>query len=746
LALGGAQLTTCKAAAAISSDTRLLAAWLRAVSHAPFLLACKGEQWKVALYLLSSDGLQIPCQHLKLALNLAAARGQAQLVEAILPLMKPIDDTSSAINGNPAGDLHPLVWAALQGHVDVCKAFLTAKAAGPRAARDAACAAAASGHLELVQLLVECGIPGVDEAEAGGNPLISAAAAGHAGVVEYLLDLGLDPVNRKDTPWSMWGGAQVLITAASASGSCAVLQLLLDRGQQHWSNKHWVLAVSKAAEAAAPDSVRLLLDRMPAGVRSSLDAAGHKPLQCAAQGGSTEVVQLLLELGYDERSLATAMKTAVTYGNIDVMQLLVDRGALLDEAGEGFTPRTLVADAITGGQPEAVAWLLERSSPGGDLALLYAVRQAPEHSVVPICEVLLQHGAQDRDAHALFEAAKCGYAEVVQYLLKPGSEAGQEQQQQQEEQVFRWEVALCGAANMGRVEVVKELLEAVPPSLTAGSVPALPPASEPPAGTAGAAPTATPPLQPSSSSTSAAQASAPTASSSEQVATHAKAASTAGCTSNPDQGTAEDPLSPLLQILVHAVEAAATKHGKYRRPHHPRCQWITGLEDEGEVPPEHKWLWDLANEGYEDESYGWRAAVELLVAAGADPGLQEGRMVMYAVKQRADETLDVLLEARKDIPVVTDGIALGEAIEEGSWHAQYSLFWLAEKGSVYSCELRHMRWVAQDCEDQEMWDLITEHEEWWEQQEASRGGQQASTGLSEGAAAAATAAEAEAEA
>jgi hypothetical protein len=197
-----------------------------------------------------------------------------------------------------------------------------------------------------------------------------------------------------------------------------------------------------------------------------------------------------------------------------------------------------------------------------------------------------------------------------------------------------------------------------------------------------------------------------------------------------------------VQILVHAVEAAATKHGKYRRPAHPRCQWITGLEEEGEVSAEHRWLWSLANEGYGRESYGWEAAVKLLVAAGADPGLQDGRMVMFAIRQKADDTLDALLEARSDIPEVTQGGALGEAIEHGSWHAQLSLFWLVEKGCLYPNELGHMREVAQHSEDEELWDLIKEHEEWWEQQRADRDRQQASAGLSAGAAAAAAEVEA----
>jgi hypothetical protein len=77
--------------------------------------------------------------------------------------------------------------------------------------------------------------------------------------------------------------------------------------------------------------------------------------------------------------------------------------------------------------------------------------------VLPTCKLLVQHGTQDPSGHALFEAARCGYAEVVQLLLSPGSGAPQTE----EEQLFRWEVALCGAASMGREGVVKDLLQAV---------------------------------------------------------------------------------------------------------------------------------------------------------------------------------------------------------------------------------------------------------------------------------------------
>jgi hypothetical protein len=141
------------------------------------------------------------------------------------------------------------------------------------------------------------------------------------------------------------------------------------------------------------------------------------------------------------------------------MQMLAGKGADLDAGHKRFDPDSPRGGAIRCGQPAAVEWLLKKEVPCSGLALVYAVRHdnTPARSSA-VCQVLLQNGVQDSNAHALFEAARCGYAEVVQLLLKPGAGAPQTPA----EQMFRWEVALCGAASMGRVDVVKALLEAQP--------------------------------------------------------------------------------------------------------------------------------------------------------------------------------------------------------------------------------------------------------------------------------------------
>ena len=80
--------------------------------------------------------------------------------------------------------------------------------------------AAAFGHLNIVQYLVEAGADVEREDYYGSTPVLRAAQQGHALVVRYLLDKGAQEASYGETA----------MLQASSNGHLSVVQLLVERG------------------------------------------------------------------------------------------------------------------------------------------------------------------------------------------------------------------------------------------------------------------------------------------------------------------------------------------------------------------------------------------------------------------------------------------------------------------------------------------------------------------------------------
>jgi ankyrin repeat protein len=614
--------------------------------------------------------------------------------------------------------------------------------------------AAKAGHLAVVQLIMEkSGMPEVSKPDLGQNPLSSAVEGGHVDIVRYLLQQGLNPTNQKGTPWSYVHGAAPHASAA-ASGSCELLQLLIEADSRGWQPLHWRDALNKAAAAGHLQSVQLLVSHMPADVWHQLQVLSNHPLSNAAGGGKIEVVQLLIDVApqggqttywvdaiasaaggghlqvvqllmsrlpvsvhqqpvserslplvsaadgghadivqllldqgwFDEEGLKEALCFAACRGAVHIMQMLSDKGAVVDSESKGFDPVSPLGAAIRSEQPAAVEWLLSKGASCDKLALVYAVRHSNTPTRSPVmCQALLQGGVQDSNAHALFEAARCGYREVVQLLLSPGSGAPQTE----EEQLFRWEVALCGAASMGRVEVVKYLLQAAP------ATPA-PSAAQPPSAA-------------SSSASAAPRAAAP-------AAARNSAAAAPGTVAGAPAGAGSPP-PEILECLTKAVEAAVIG-GRYTVPANSRCRWVTGEEDfDEEAAFEAEWLWQLAREKSYPMAYGAQGSSEvtrLLVAAGADPDHEKGRVIKTAIRWSAESeagllVLDALVDVRRDAKVITSGEACWCAIDSHQYDACCVLLPVTPPGTVDEMELGRLQHMAKSRRDTEMLQLINYH-------------------------------------
>jgi ankyrin repeat protein len=193
--------------------------------------------------------------------------------------------------------------------------------------------ASATGHIEVVRLLLKCGADVDARGFANMSPLQIASSGGHLNVIQCLLDHGAD-VNRQDshhrTPLKLAAGhgdieivrallehdadlnfrddsGWTLIHHASLHhfpNGDSLVRLLLERGADPNSqnNKHQTplhLASFHSSYSFNPvSSFRLEIARILLAHGANVDAEdeeGRTPLQVASSGGHTGVAQLLSE-------------------------------------------------------------------------------------------------------------------------------------------------------------------------------------------------------------------------------------------------------------------------------------------------------------------------------------------------------------------------------------------------------------------------------------------------------------------
>ncbi|KAI3434440.1 hypothetical protein D9Q98_002517 [Chlorella vulgaris] len=203
-------------------------------------------------------------------------------------------------------------------------------------------------------------------------------------------------------------------------------------------------------------TLRLALDRNV----DTADGHGGTALLDAAANGQVEVVRLLLDRGADLEAVDsdgdTALAVAAAHGHVEVVRLLLKNSANLDAPGRnGYTP--LIGAALAG-HLEVVQVLLKSSADleatdnDGDTALTVAAGKGH----LDVVQLLLDHDA-DLDVHdndgntALIGAAVKGHLEMVRLLLEGGANL--------EPSDDDGDTALDLAAGKGHMEVVRLLLD-----------------------------------------------------------------------------------------------------------------------------------------------------------------------------------------------------------------------------------------------------------------------------------------------
>ncbi len=317
--------------------------------------------------------------------------------------------------------------------------------------------AAASGRLDIVMVLVKRGWR-VDAPDSSASTALAAAAErGQLEVMRYLLGLSAH-LNAKDA-----AGRTPLMRAAAA-GQTAAVKLLLQAGAT-------VDAVDASGRSAA--------DYAGTAETSALLLGGKIQLVTAVKNGDLATVRRIAtrdnvnvrEDGRDEpdeqsgRYGSTPLILAAEAGNLDIVKVLVERGARIGDVHVYYPESgaqwegTALDVAVMHGHADVVGYLLDKGATATDDLLLNACMNGH----LDVVKLLADHGAsvkvtrpesewQGPDAgdwtpwagDAISAAIGSGAMEIVDYLIQKGAKPS------------AFDVA--AALNSGRISVASDYL------------------------------------------------------------------------------------------------------------------------------------------------------------------------------------------------------------------------------------------------------------------------------------------------
>ncbi|KAF8214458.1 ankyrin repeat-containing domain protein [Mycena galopus ATCC 62051] len=265
------------------------------------------------------------------------------------------------------------------------------------------------GHLQMVQLLVENDADVNTPTEQHGPPLTAASEAGHNRIVRFLLKNGAD-VNaqggrhgfalhaalarkkEKITLFLIKNGADVnlqgkyggALTTASWYGMENIIVLLLGRGaDMNARGGRYHFALHTALANKREKIARLLIEN---GADVNLQGEHGAALATASWYGMVNIVLLLLDRGADVNACggqySCALNTALAHKREKIARILIENGANVNVLGENLCcPLGLAADW---GDEDLVQLLIDTGADPnvhGGMALLRASRDGHENAV-----------------------------------------------------------------------------------------------------------------------------------------------------------------------------------------------------------------------------------------------------------------------------------------------------------------------------------------------------------------------------
>lgn len=335
-------------------------------------------------------------------LLLAARTGRVEAVKALLRAGADVN-AKEAWNGQTA-----LMWAAAAGHGPVVQALLEAGAdilARSNGGTTPLLFAVRKGDLRSVQALLAAGADVNEKRPDLATPLLVAIINGHEDLVDLLLDKGADPnAEGGSTQLTVQGvRAQPLkIDLKTPTTRQQILEVATEGGNGR--NNTWGKPLQAAVHVAnwhvSDEYITVHIDRLR--VIKSLLAHGAD-----INGRNTDMEPRWSGARYRRRLVgATAFLFAAKAADVEVMRLLLDRGAdPTINTGVNITP--LMAAA-------GIAWASnqERAS---EAEVLEAVKLLVEKVGADV------NAVSDTGETAMHAAAYRGANSVVQYLYEKGA-------------------------------------------------------------------------------------------------------------------------------------------------------------------------------------------------------------------------------------------------------------------------------------------------------------------------------------
>lgn len=384
------------------------------------------------------------CENGRTAMQIAASNSNAELLEKLIAVKISVNELPCAINGRTA-----LQAAAERGDIAIVNRLLVA-GANPNAAvslsggLSALEGAAKIGDTAILALLLQHGAS-VRAHRTRKSALHHAAENGYETAVVLLLAHGFDPDTQVELPeknpeipgYSMTGNFSPSDMAAQR-GQLSVLKIL----RKHGATSNPIYTSCKHGHV---DVVRWLLDDMErkAAEKESVQEVDD---EVEDEEESTSLSRYMRnrknaigDYGYAKREgfegiLDSLMESAVRHGHVEVLKLVLERGALLripgrtlentDTEGPIYYRSTMLHEAAKSISPETVAYLLTRG---------FALDETPVYG----------------KKTPLMEAAEAGQFATFEFLVARGANIHAEYSQ-------RWTIAML-AARGGSEEILRLL-------------------------------------------------------------------------------------------------------------------------------------------------------------------------------------------------------------------------------------------------------------------------------------------------
>ncbi|MCJ1407546.1 hypothetical protein MMC19_001617 [Ptychographa xylographoides] len=371
------------------------------------------------------------------ALELAVIGNHGEIVEMLL-------GWGAVVNPPYRCDGTPLQLAMVEGSEQMILQLLQAGAdinyPAPGGRRTALQSAVENNRFDIVRLLLGHGANvNAPASSKGYTALQIACIKGHTELIVLLLAHAAD-IN---APAAAEEGLTAL-QAATLYGHRSISIDLIQRGAN--VNAGASSGGYTAIQAAANNGDTVIFDHLllvGANIETSLRGQGYTVLQAACRSGHLAMVNHILairSIGVNEKPAKlqgmTSVQAAAMSGRIDIVELLVNRGADINADPSEFRGRTALQAAAERGDLVMVTALLKlqaninaRPCETEGFTALQAASHAGHRDIV---ELLRANGADmnappclDKGRTALQAAAEMGHLGVVQYLLSEGAYANE---------------------------------------------------------------------------------------------------------------------------------------------------------------------------------------------------------------------------------------------------------------------------------------------------------------------------------